>query len=246
MTEQHASTEQLLDIKDGFTTEMCEHVASCLICQQELEALTEFGQSLGLALLDSAPPAQAGSYERVWQRVEKSIELENGEPLSNELMNNGTIRPNSANHGQFNQAQLSHSRFEWNTLSSAVYTLAVAVMLTGLIGLYSTVQRDDIAQQTRTLQASIDDLMLNSRGLEVMLHQVASQNAQLSSSERRIADRLYWRLSYLDEMISENTGADSSNSERIKTLWGNRIETLTDLNQLYSNEQLIDYGIPEI
>lgn len=233
--EQHASTEQLLEIKDGLTTAMSEHVADCKVCQRELDFLIEIGESIGAALLNEPLQAQPECYDRVWQRVQETVTRRDDESLSNRLF-----------EPMLDKAVVGGSRFSWNSLSTAVYSLAIAVMFTGFIALYSTLQRDNIAQQTEILQASIDDLMLNSHSLEVMLQQVASQSSQLSESERRIADRLYWRLSYLDQMISENAGADGPASERVKALWGNRVEALTDLNQLYSDERLIDYGAPNI
>ena len=55
----------------------------------------------------------------------------------------------------------------------------------------------------------------------------------LSSAEQSAAERLYWRLSYVDQMIHENSASSETNPERVKTLWNERIEALTGLNQIY-------------
>lgn len=233
----HATPEQLLDIKDGVVLDVSDHVNSCPQCQQELKALSEIGQSIGQALFDNVPQAQADTLDRVWQRVNKASKRDR------ESDHQGDVRLVSKRV----MAEASNkSRFQLNSLSTAVYTLAVSILLTGLIGLYSNQQQGSIEQQTQMLQASIDELMLNSRGLESVLQQVASQHSDLTPVQRRAADRLYWRLSYLDQMISEKSGVNRPDSEPIKALWGDRIDALTELNQLYSNEQQVVPGIPEI
>lgn len=230
--DNHAGVDQLLDIRDGLASVVSEHVASCPDCQQTLTALSEIGQTVGRTLFDDVPEAQAEVFERVWLRVEKSLETE--------------TKPSSILISADVVADVSAKKFQWNSLSAAVYTLAVSVLLTGLISLYNNQQQGAMGQQTELLQASIDELMLNSRGLESVLQQVAAQSSDLSTAERRVTERLYWRLSYLDQMISENKGRDRPDSERVKALWGSRINALTELNYIYSNDQQVAFGAPEI
>ena len=80
------------------------------------------------------------------------------------------------------------------------------------------------------MQASINELMKNSRSLEQSLQTVVSQNRALSDANQRVAERLYWKLSYVDQLIHEVMPEDS---ERIMSLWNDRVEALNELQQIY-------------
>ena len=86
------------------------------------------------------------------------------------------------------------------------------------------------------MQANIQELMLNSRGMERALQRVAMQSDLLSGAEQSQADRLHWRLAYVDRLIQDNNmqtvGAQYA-TEQVEELWSERIRALTQLNQLY-------------
>jgi hypothetical protein len=69
------------------------------------------------------------------------------------------------------------------------------------------------------------------------LQNVSFQYELLSSSEQSAAERLYWRLSYVDQMIDEDSAKSENNPEHIKTLWNQRINALNGLNQIYYQRQ---------
>ena len=106
--------------------------------------------------------------------------------------------------------------------------------------MFSTQQ--SATQQTLAMQTSIHELMLNSQGLEQVLQQVAQQNQALSVANQQAADRLYWRLSKVDQLINQES---PSNAERMEVLWNDRIDALNELNQIYyQHEGTLD--APEI
>ena len=63
------------------------------------------------------------------------------------------------------------------------------------------------------MQASLNELMLNSRSLEHVLQKVVDQNRALSVSNQKVANRLYWRLTYFDPLINQ---ASPENTERME------------------------------
>jgi len=249
--DMHATTEQLLEIKDGLSNGVSLHVESCERCQQELFALQMLNEQLFVAA-DQEPRAE------LWDRIVESVET--GQLQDNCLDDADTKVNASANYGSSqganqinapeptgsfphtevpvellaaNTAQLANPQ----SLSRAVYSLAASILVTGFIGLYIFGQQGSSNQQAQQLQANIQELMLNSRGMEVALQQVALQNELLTSSERSTAERLYYRLTYVDQMIHENNSNSESNPQRIESLWNARIATLNELNSLYYQRQ---------
>ncbi|NND82011.1 MAG: hypothetical protein HKN50_06235 [Gammaproteobacteria bacterium] len=218
----HASIEQLLQIKDGETLAISAHVHECELCRSELAALGEVGQALFFA---AEQPVPAG----MWQRIERAAAAHEATALDH-YVDAGTA-PDELVMAAARQPR-------WSSLSAAIYTLALSVFVTGMVLFYgNNVQQNQSLQQTQLLQASMTELMLNSRGLEQVLQRASLQNELLSDSERNMVERLHWRLQYVDQMIQENNAPEQGDQERIKTLWNERIDTLNELNQLYYSAQ---------
>jgi hypothetical protein len=244
----HANTEQLLEIRDGLANDVSSHVASCTQCQAELQGLRVLSQALLDVGNDSARPG-------VWARILTSAEGLNpwlpddranndsqarGLNLSNsmagadvplDLLIADQAAGNNSNHSLFANAR---------SLTAAVYTLAGSIFVTGFFGLYMFQQGDANNQQTQMMQANIQALMLNSRGMERSLQSVSMQSDLLSGPEQSQADRLHWRLARVDRLIQDNNmqsvGAQYA-SEQVEELWAERIRALTQLNQLYYQRQ---------
>ena len=216
----HASLEQLIEIKDGLSNEASTHVQACEICRAELETL----QAMALEMESTAslaPPSDG------WQRVQQQLESER----------ESSISVGSASDSVPVELLAAKAGTRWNSLTAAVYTLALSVFVSGLITFYSRQQQPDPVLPNEVLQASLQELMLNSRGLERVLQRASIQNDLLSSEERSLVDRLHWRLMYVDQMIEENSVNAQPDAERVRTLWNERIDTLTELNQLYYQAQ---------
>ena len=205
----HATIEQLLDIKDGIESPMTEHVETCELCQAELAYLQKMGEQVFDAM-DTEPPS--GSWDRIL--------AESG--LQNNVADNLHYLEPAKNH---------------NPLSRAIYTLAASIMFVGLVSIFMVSQQNSVRQQNDQMQATINQLMLNSRGLETVLQQVVVQNETLSEADRAAAERLYWRLTYVDQALHEANPDEPEDAERIKILWSDRIEVLNELNRLFYQRQ---------
>ncbi|MFT5574203.1 MAG: hypothetical protein ACI9FR_003141 [Cryomorphaceae bacterium] len=220
----HATIEQLLEIKDGLESPLSSHVQNCEHCQSKLRQLNALSQEI----FDSAnmsPP------QHVWGRIQQSFEFQDHEI---------NIEP------KLLAANASRGRFNWGSLNTAIYTLALSILVTGLVGFYSlNSQQSVVYQQAEQLQASIEQLMLNSRGLESVLQKVNDTDSGLNAAERDVADRLYWRLMYVDQMIHESNGENQQDPQKMQVLWGDRVNALTELNQLFYGGPT-NIGDPEI
>ncbi len=64
----HASTEQLLDIKDGLSTTVDQHVAECTVCQEALEQIKQDQIALSHLNEDAKVPSH------VWRKVEATLD----------------------------------------------------------------------------------------------------------------------------------------------------------------------------
>lgn len=240
----HATTEQLLEIKDGLTNSVSAHVEGCRHCQDELQQLL----CLNNQLFDAADQQPR---PELWSRIVASVEMNDDPDSSNDGQEGssaiavGTIAQERSLSGSAEHTNVptelllanSSSLNNTQSLSKAIYSLAASVLLTGFIGLYIFGQQGSSNQQAALLQANIQELMLNSRGMELALQNVSLQSGVLSRSEQSAAERLYWRLTYVDQMIHEDNADAESNPERIKTLWNERIDALTGLNQIYNQRQ---------
>lgn len=205
----HASIEQLLEIKDGQSNAVSEHVRDCDLCQQELLALEEINHQLFVAADQVPDPA-------LWERIKATAE---NKPASAEVPLELLAAQQANNGGQ--------------SLSRAIYTLAASILVTGFIGLYMFANNGGQLTQTQLMQANIQQLMMHSRNMEQALQKVSLQGDLLTATQRTEADRLYWQLAYLDQMIHESNIDSQSDPQRVEVLWNNRVEALRELNQIY-------------
>jgi len=210
----HASIQQLLDIKDGIESSMTEHVETCEQCQSELAYLDKMGRQLFEAH-DDVPSADA------WSRILEASDLQ---PSSVEL---------AANVHSIAAAPASAVK-QNNALTRAIYTLAASVVFVGLVTVFMVSQQSNSTRlQADQMQASINQLMSNSQGLENVLQQVMVKNDRLNAQDRESAERLYWKLTYVDQELHEANPDEPENAERIKILWSDRVEVLNELNRLF-------------
>lgn len=201
----HASIEQLLDIRDGLESPMTQHVNSCQHCQTELALIEQASIQLFNAH-DSEPS------DELWGRILTESEL----------------RPEDSNV-HFMDATKQNS-----SLSRAIYTLAASIVFVGLVSVFMISQQNDSArQQVDRMQAGINQLMLNSQGLENVLQQVMVNSDRLNVQDRAVAERLYSKLTYVDQELHETTSGAPEDAERIQILWSDRVEVLNELNRLF-------------
>ncbi len=210
----HANTDELLDYLNdeqriNSSATKSAHIRECDHCQAELNALSTIGPVL-FNHVDEKPR------DEVWERLQRSLY-------------SGTSESDVVT--RVHQAEVYQLRPSvYQSLSKSIYALAASVAFVGVIGVFMFSQQQSNNQQTQRLQASINELMTNSRGLEQSLQTVALQNRALSDANQRVADRLYWKLTYVDQLIHEAAPEDS---ERVKTLWNDRVEALNELRQIY-------------
>lgn len=223
----HANIDQLLEIIDGEDNSMRDHVSECKQCQTALAELLSFKSQVGSSMFDAADQIPS---EDAWNRIQQTLDLES--ELDRLDSNNVVSMPAySAAPAAANQS-----------LTKAIYSLAASIAFVGVIGVFMFSMQQSTTQQTLAMQTSINELMLNSRGLEQVLQQVAQQNQALSVANQQAADRLYWRLSKVDQLINQES---PSNAERMEVLWNDRIDALNQLNQIYyQHEGTLD--APEI
>ena len=205
----HATIEQLNELRDGLSNEMATHVQSCTQCQAEMAYLDKMAKEI-FAAADQAPSDDA------WQRILAASDLPTAKimPL-NTPMPPATANPNSS-------------------LTRAIYTLAASIAFVGLISVFMLNQQSTQQQRaSHQMQASINQLMLNSRGLETVLQQVVAQNDVLSEDDRAAAERLYWKLTYVDQELQATNSDSQHDAERLQILWSDRVEVLNELNRLF-------------
>jgi len=216
----HANIEQLLEIMDGEPSSMREHVAECKQCQIALNELKSFEAEVGLKMFDTADKVPSRD---VWSRIQNSLEEQQ------------VVEQRGSNVHTLAVAQPQ-------SLTKAIYALAASIAFVGVIAVFMFSQQQNAQLQTQIMQASLNELMLNSRGLEQVLQKVADQNQALSVANQKAAERLYWRLTYVDQLIDQ---AAPENTERMEVLWNDRIEALNELNQIYY-QQDSTLSAPEI
>lgn len=204
----HADVNQLLAIINGEQSSKREHVAECEQCQRALAELQSFESEVGLQMFEAANHAPS---DDVWSRIQSSLEQQQAAmPLASNVHTFGKPPQQS--------------------LTRAVYALAASIAFVGVVSVFMFSQQQNTQRQAQVIQASLNELMLNSRGLEHVLQKVADQNQSLSVANQKAADRLYWRLTYVDQLINQ---AAPENPERIEVLWNDRIDALNELNQIY-------------
>ena len=205
----HATIEQLNELRDGLSNEMAAHVRSCTQCQAEMAYLDKLAGDMFDAV-DQAPSDDA------WQRILEASDLPTAQimPLQPQ-MQQPISNPNSS-------------------LTRAIYTLAASIAFVGLISVFMLNQQNTQQQRaSNQMQASINQLMLNSRGLETVLQQVVAQNDVLSDDDRAAAERLYWKLTYVDQELQATNSDSQQDAERLQILWSDRVEVLNELNRLF-------------
>ncbi|RBP52840.1 hypothetical protein [Arenicella xantha] len=206
----HATIEQLTDIRDGIQTSVTAHVQNCEQCQAEMAYLDKLAGHL-FDSVDQAPSDDA------WQRILQSSDL----PAAN-VVDLASART-SASPAKQN-----------NSLTRAIYTLAASIAFVGMFSVFMVTQQTTQQQQaTSQMQAKINQLMLNSRGLENVLQQVVVQEDGLSESDRAAAERLYWKLTSVDQALQEAKPNTPQDAERLRILWTDRVEVLNELNRLF-------------
>lgn len=220
----HASLEQLLEIRDGEASPAQAHVSQCDFCQEQLTALDN---PAGLLFLEAETPPPPNAYAKIQAALEEKRRMQQASetPMLHAMP----------------EVQGAVTSSRWQSTSTAIYTLAFAVAFTGLVSLYSSQRESEFAAQNNlALQASIQALKDNSRGLEHVLQSVGARGDILSNTDRLEADRLYWRLMMVDQKIQEGNRNENFDEEQV-SLWRDRVDTLTQLNQLYyTNKSLLD------
>jgi hypothetical protein len=214
----HATNDQLLEIIDGQQSPLREHLAECKQCQIELAELQSFQSEIGLQMFDVADKVPSHD---VWNRIQSSLDQES------ELLERQGITQRTSN-------VVSLAAVPQPSLSRPIYALAASIAFVGIVSVFMFSQQQSAQMQTQIMQASLNELMLNSRGLEHVLQKVAVQNQALSVANQKSADRLYWRLTYVDQLINQ---ASPENTERMEVLWNDRIEALNALNQIYYQQE---------
>jgi len=214
----HATTEQLLDIRDGNESSMTEHVQTCEHCQSELAYLDKLAQQLFDAH-DQSPS------DHHWQRILQSSGLQ--QATDNEALERAKLAGSGADETVVPLVMQN------NSLSRAIYTLAASVMFVGLVSVFMISQQNSVQQQNNQMQASINQLMMNSQGLENVLQQVVVRDERLSAEDKAAAERLYWKLTYVDQELHSINPEEPNDAERIKILWSDRVEVLNELNRLF-------------
>ena len=224
-TNMHATIEQLLEIKDGHQNGASLHLTGCERCQAELAALEMLNDGLFEAA-DAVPRPE------VWDRIEQSAAANQTDSLTPTVPAE-LLAAQAQAYGNAGVVAANQQR----SISHAIYTLAASILVTGFIGLYMFSQNINSQTQNELLQANIQQLMINSRGMEQALQQVSLQSELLSAAERSETDRLYWQLAYLDQKIHDSSSELESNPQRLEVLWNNRIQALRELNQIYYQRQ---------
>jgi len=223
----HANIDQLLEIIDGQDNSMRDHVSECQHCQAALAELQSLESLVGSSMFDVADKIPS---EDAWDRIQQTLDLES--ELDRLDSNNVVSMP------AYSAAPAAVNK----SLTNAIYSLAASIAFVGVIGVFMFSTQQSATQQTLAMQTSIHELMLNSRGLEQVLQQVAQQNQALSVANQQAAERLYWRLSKVDQLINQES---PDNAERMEVLWNDRIDALNQLNQIYyQHEGTLD--APEI
>ncbi len=236
---EHALLEELVAIRDGDISAVAAHVDECVFCQARLEEVHCTARSLQEALLFEAElPVPSAVWTKLETQLENQSSVEFGHVNTEAYVPRDKTFFGPQSHGDQLSGHLALKPSFWTSINSAIYSLAAAVMFTGAVSLYTFHGQQGSRVETQALQASIQSLMDNSRGLESVLQQVAARNSVLTLSDQSTVERLQWRLMLVDEKIHESESTDDISYEQIKALWAARIDALTELNQLYYTNQV--------
>lgn len=230
---EHASIQELLAIRDGEHSTKLNHVDQCPFCQARLEEVYSAAANLQSSLLFEADLPVP---DRVWAQLEQK--LRDKGIVESHVPPLGFDAPKELNA----QASIpvENSPSFWSSINAAIYSLAAAIVFTGLVSLYNSNGQGQAQLETGALQASLQSLMDSSRGLESVLQEVVVQNQSRPAglANQSEIDRLKWQLMLVDQKIHESELAESVSYEDVKALWGERVKTLTELNKLYYSNQL--------
>lgn len=229
---EHATLKELLAIRDGEYSTKLDHVSQCSFCQARLEEVYSAAANLQSSLMFEADLPVP---ERVWTQLERRLR-EKGVSENDHQSPWSTAQPTNVVAAMSTKAKPSF----WSSINAAIYSLAAAIMFTGMVSLYNSNNQNQSQFETQALQASIQNLMDSSRGLESVLQEVVTQNQSRSAglANQSEIDRLKWQLMLVDQKINESEQTDSVSYEDVKALWGERVETLTELNKLYYSNQV--------
>lgn len=227
----HANLKQLLEIRDGLENAMSEHVENCQHCQAEMAYVCKLSQQIFEAA-DQQPSDQ------LWDKIVAESGLQSsGLPTRSSPSPEPTYLA-----GQSTEQLVSSVTMQNSSLSRPIYALAASVMFVGLVSIFMISQQNSAWQQASQMQASINQLMMNSQGLENVLQQVVVRDEGLSADDQAVAERLYWKLTYVDQELDSADPEVPEEAERIKILWSDRVEVLNELNRLFyqRKEALVD------
>lgn len=217
-TSDHASIDQLLQIRDGEGSAASAHVMRCKDCQQELAFLDQLNEYM-VSASDQEPS------ERIWRRIVSSASGY-GDTSTN-------VQPLFPNFVAARSSSVTQTNFKGIT-NRAVYSLAASILFIGFIGLFMFSQNNhSVNVQNQALIANIERLMISSQSMEQVLAQVSLQSETLTASQRAQSDRLQWQLAYLDQMIQQHSASLNTNPQVTEVLWADRIRALKELNGLY-------------
>lgn len=230
----HASLDDLISIRDGEWRAVSAHISDCEFCQARLEEVYSAGEKLKDHLLFEAErPVPTTAWAAIQAQLEERGSDTHVLPMG--------FAASEAINEQSTAGQIiagSKTTSFWSSINTAIYSLAAAIVFTGSVSLYTFQGQQQARVEARELQASIQSLMDNSRGLESVLQEVAAQNSALSLSDQSAVERLQWRLMMVDQKIHESESSDDVSYEQIKALWADRIDALNELNRLYYTNQV--------
>ncbi len=232
----HATLAELVSIRDGEKLAIRSHVEQCTFCQSRLEEVYSVAASLHDAMMFQA---ELPVPETAWAAIQSKLEEQRISADGSSLNAN-----QHTEHAVSLDAHVISKPSIWSSVNTAIYSLAAAVMFTGMVSLYTSQGQQQVKIETQALQASIQGLMDSSRGLESVLQGVAAQNRTLAFADASEVERLKWRLMLVDQRIHESEESGDISYETVKSLWGERVDALTQLNKLYyTNQVAIEDGI---
>lgn len=223
---KHASIGDLISIRDGDASIKREHLEECVFCQARLEEVYSAAKLVQDTLYFEA---ELPVPDAAWLRIEAKLRAKGVE----EKIESVPVSPILAAQ----PLDMGRTSF-WSSISTAIYSLTAAVVFTGAVSLYTFQGNQQARFETQALQASVQSLMDNSRGLESVLQNVATQTNPLTMAQQSTEERLQWRLMMVDQKIHESESADDTDYEQIKRLWADRIDALNELNKLYYTNQV--------
>lgn len=221
----HVTSDELFSYMDGdlrrqLSSAKKSHIENCAVCQGELKSFSRVGDVL-FSHADTQPR------DEVWNKLQVTL-------YGDQIQGSSISELGKAPPSNLHELRPVSAPAPYQSLSKAIYALAASVAFVGVVAVFMLSGQQSSDQQTQLMQASINELMSNSRSLEQSLQTVVLQNRALSEANQQVVDRLYWKLSYVDQLIHEVTPDDS---ERVEGLWNDRVEALNELKQIYFEQK---------